>query len=72
MPTIVLAAQLSMSVFLFGWALAATAAIAVFLHVDRNGGRHATAWGIGVFLFLGLFLPLYVIHYRRNRSKRRY
>jgi hypothetical protein len=33
---------------------------------------HSTAWGIGVFLALGLALPLYVIHYRRQRGARRY
>jgi hypothetical protein len=32
---------------------------------------HATAWGVGVFLVLGLALPLYVISYlRRKRSGR--
>jgi hypothetical protein len=39
----------------------------VFLHADRNGSRHATAWGIGVFLFLAIVLPIYVLHARRAR-----
>lgn len=58
--------------FLLAWAVAGAAAIAVFLHADRHRVGHSTAWGIGVFLALGLALPLYVIHYRRHRGGRRY
>lgn len=58
--------------FLLAWALAGGAAILVFLHANRHNVAHATAWGIGVFLVLGLALPLYVIHYRRNKTSRRY
>ena len=57
--------------FLVAWALASAASIAVFLHANRRGVPHATAWGVGVFLVLGLALPLYVISYlRRKRSGR--
>ena len=62
--------ELTAPQFLLAWALAGAAAVVVFLHADRRGVGHATAWGIGVFLFLGLFLPLYVIHYRRQKRKR--
>jgi hypothetical protein len=58
--------------FLVAWVLAGGAAIAVFLHANRHGVRHATAWGAGVFLALAIALPLYVIHYRRQKSSRRY
>jgi F0F1-type ATP synthase assembly protein I len=44
----------------------------VFLHADRHRVAHSTAWGIGVFLVLGLALPLYVIHYLRQRGAQRY
>jgi hypothetical protein len=64
--------ELTAPEFLVAWALAGTAAIFVFLHADRRGVGHATAWGIGVFLFLGLFLPLYFIYYRRQKGSRRY
>lgn len=64
--------QLTMAQFLIAWALAAVAAILVFLHANRHRVPHATAWGIGVFLVLALALPLYVIHYRRQRGSRRY
>jgi Flp pilus assembly protein TadB len=64
--------ELTAPQFLVAWALAGAAAVVVFLHADRRGVGHATAWGIGVFLFLGLFLPLYVIHYRRQKRKRRH
>ena len=57
--------------FLVAWASAGAASIAVFLHANRKGMPHATAWGVGVFLVLGLALPLYVISYlRRKRSGR--
>jgi hypothetical protein len=57
--------------FLVAWALAGAASIAVFLHANRKGVPHPTAWGVGVFLVLGLALPLYVISYlRRKRSGR--
>jgi hypothetical protein len=64
--------QLTTPEFLVAWAIAGGAAIAVFLHANRHRVAHATAWGIGVFLVLGLALPLYVIHYRRQRTARRY
>ena len=58
--------QVTTAEFLVAWALAGGAAIGVFLHANRHGVRHATAWGMGVFLVLGLALPLYVVHYRRR------
>ena len=58
--------------FLVAWTLAAGAAIAVFLHANRHHVAHPTAWGVGVFLVLGLVLPLYVVYYRRQRGSRRY
>ena len=38
--------------FLVAFTIATTAGILVFLHADRNGSKHTTAWGICVFLFL--------------------
>jgi hypothetical protein len=61
-----------MSEFLVAWTLAAAAAIAVYLHANRHNVGHATAWGVGVFLVLVVALPLYVMHYRRQRGSRRY
>ena len=43
----------------------------VFLHADRSGSRHPTAWGISVFLFLAVGLPVYLIHVRRTRTSQR-
>ncbi len=63
--------QLTTAQFLLAWAVAGAASIVVFLHANRKGVPHATAWGVGVFLVLGLALPLYVISYqRRKRSDR--
>lgn len=57
--------------FVVAWAIAGAAAVAVFLHANRHGIRHPTAWGAGVFLALAIALPLYVIHYRRQRGSPR-
>jgi len=58
--------------FLIAFAIAAVAGAAVFLHADRHGSKHATAWACSVFLFLGLALPVYLVHVRlaRSRAKR--
>lgn len=64
-------AELSPATFLVAVAIAAAASMAVFAHADKRGNRHATAWGIGVFLLAGVFLPLYVLRYwLRNRRAR--
>jgi hypothetical protein len=55
--------------FLVAYAIATAAGIAVFLHADRRGSKHTTAWGIGVFLFAAVVLPIYVIHVRRTRTR---
>jgi hypothetical protein len=69
----VLAVVLSTQAFLLAWAIDTTAAILVFLHANKRGSRHATAWGVGVFLALGFALPAYVVHSRlRKPSGRRY
>ena len=65
--------QLTMAEFLVAWALAGGVSIGVFLHANRHGVAHATAWASGVFLVLGLVLPLYIFRYRRrDKSGRRY
>jgi hypothetical protein len=61
--------ELTTPQFLVAWALAGAAAVAVFLHANRHGIRHPTAWGAGVFLALAIALPLYVIYYRRQRKR---
>jgi ABC-type Mn2+/Zn2+ transport system permease subunit len=69
----VLAVALSTPTFLLAWAVATTAAILVFVHANKRGSRHATAWGICVFLALGFALPVYVVHSRMHKpSGRRY
>jgi hypothetical protein len=64
---------LTTPVFLIAWAIDTTAAILIFLHANKRGSRHATAWGISVFLALGVALPIYVVHGRLHKpSDRRY
>ena len=68
-----LAAALTTPTFLLAWALDTTAAILVFVHANKRGSRHASAWGVGVFLALGIALPAYVVHSRRHKpTGRRY
>ena len=55
--------------FLTAWAIDTAAAIAVFLHANKHGSRHATAWGAGVFLLLIVVLPVYVVHARSRRRR---
>lgn len=63
--------RLSFGEFLIVTALAAGASLAVFAHADRNGNRHATAWGIATFLAAGIAVPLYFIrHWLRTRRRR--
>ena len=52
---------------IIAWGIATGAAVFVFLHADKRGSKHATAWGIGVFLALALVLPVYVIHSWRSK-----
>jgi F0F1-type ATP synthase assembly protein I len=63
--------HISNAQFLAAYAVATVVGVTVFLHADRNGSRHPTAWGISVFLFLGIALPVYVIHVVRTRGPKR-
>ena len=63
--------SLSPAEFLPAFAIAAAAAIAVFLHAERNHIRWPSAWGSFVFLFLIVGLPAYAIHIHRTRRRRR-
>ena len=68
-----LAAALTTPTFLTAWAIDTTAAILVFLHANKRGSRHATAWGIGTFFALVFTVPIYVVHGRLHKpSGRRY
>jgi ABC-type Mn2+/Zn2+ transport system permease subunit len=70
---VLLAMAMRTPTFLIAWTIATAAAILVFLHANKQGSRHPTAWGISVFLALGLALPVYVVHARRHKpSGRRY
>jgi len=62
--------RLTFGEFLIVTALAAAASMAVFAHADKNGNKHATAWGIATFLVAGVAVPLYFIrHWLRNRRR---
>jgi hypothetical protein len=54
--------------FLIAFAIDAIVGAAVWIHADRNGIRHQTAWALFVVLFLAIALPIYVIYVRRRRA----
>jgi len=64
-------AEVTPAQFVAAWAIAAAVAIAVFLHAGKHGSRHATAWGIGVFLVMIVVLPAYLVHTRVGQRTRR-
>jgi hypothetical protein len=66
-------ADLTTSTFLTAWAIDTAAAIFIFMHANKRGSRHATAWGISVFFALAVAVPAYFVHGRLHKpSSRRY
>jgi hypothetical protein len=63
-------AQPTTAQFLASFVIGTAVGIAVFLHADRNGSKHTTAWGIVVFLAAPIGLPVYLIHVFRARRSR--
>jgi len=62
--------RLTFGEFLIVTVLAAAASMAVFAHADKNGNKHATAWGIATFLAAGVAVPVYFIrHWLRTRRR---
>ena len=57
----------STSTFLLLWSVWTIGATLVFLHANKRGSKHATAWGMGVFFLFALVLPVYLIHSWRNK-----
>ncbi len=47
--------------------LAGLISAAVFLHAERHGSKHATAWGICTFLLAAVTVPVYLLHYLSTR-----
>jgi ABC-type maltose transport system permease subunit len=56
--------------FLVAFAVDAVVGAAVWIHADRNGIRHQTAWAFFVVLFLLIALPVYILYVRNERRKR--
>jgi hypothetical protein len=54
--------DLSPGEFVFVVAIAAVLSMVVFWHASRRGSRHATLWGVAVFLFAGVAIPVYVLN----------
>jgi hypothetical protein len=62
-------ADVSFGEFFVAVLLAAGISTWVYWHASRHGSRHATAWGVATFLFVGLALPLYLIHHFLTRRR---
>lgn len=56
-------ASLTFGQFFVALVFAAALSSWVYWHASRHGSRHATAWGVATFLFVGIVLPVYLIHY---------
>jgi hypothetical protein len=65
---VLFSAALTTPTFLLAWALDTTAAMLIFMHANKRGSRHATAWGISVFFALAVALPVYLVHGRLNKA----
>ena len=39
----------------------------VFIHAQRHGSKHATAWGVAAFLAAGIVVPVYFVRYWLRR-----
>ena len=61
--------DLSPGEFVFAVVIAAALSMAVFWHASKHGSRHATAWGIAVFLFAGIAIPVYIVNLLLNRRR---
>jgi hypothetical protein len=50
--------------------VASALSMGTFAHAERHGSAHATAWGVGAFLFAALVVPVYFVRYwlRSRRS----
>jgi ABC-type maltose transport system permease subunit len=55
---------------LVAFAIDAVVGGAVWIHADRNGIRHQTAWALFVVFFLLIALPIYILYFRSQRRKR--
>jgi hypothetical protein len=56
--------------FLVAFAIDAVVGGAVWIHADRNGIRHQTAWAVFVVFFLLIALPIYILYFRSEQRKR--
>jgi hypothetical protein len=62
--------NISPGAFVLTLVISALLSLGVFWHASKNGSKHATAWGIGTFLFAGIILPVYVIYYLVTSRRR--
>jgi hypothetical protein len=61
--------QWSTTEFVIAILIASAISMGTFAHADRHGSSHATAWGVGAFLFAALVVPVYFVQYWvRKRS----
>jgi membrane protein YdbS with pleckstrin-like domain len=62
--------QLTNAQFAVVFAISAVVGAAVWIHADRHGSKHPTAWGIAAVLAPALVVIIYIVHNRRRRRSR--
>ena len=60
--------DISFGQFLFAILIFAALSMWVYWHASKHGSRHATAWGVAVFLIWPVIL-LYFVHYFLTRRR---
>jgi ABC-type phosphate transport system permease subunit len=60
--------QLTFGQVLVGIVIFAALSMWIYWHASKHGSRHATAWGIAVFLIWPVIL-VYFIHYYATRRR---
>jgi hypothetical protein len=61
----------SVSQLVVALVIASAMSMLTFAHAERHGSNHATAWGVGAFLFAALVVPVYFVRYwlrKRNSA----
>jgi hypothetical protein len=59
--------QLTFGQVLFGIVIFAALSMWVYWHASKHGSRHATAWGIAVFLIWPVILVYFLRYYATRR-----
>lgn len=62
--------NISPGTFIATVAISAALSMAVYWHASKHGNKYATLWGILTFLFGGVPILVYALHYSLTRRRR--